>query len=131
MAKTDFQSVDAYIAAQPETARATLASVRQLIRDVLPTAEEFISYQIPAYKVDGGRVIYFSGWRDHYSLHPASAGLIEALGVEIAPHVAGKGTLRFSYADPVPDDLIRRIVRVRADEVATEMRAKAARPKRR
>ncbi|WP_269931317.1 iron chaperone [Aminobacter sp. HY435] len=131
MANTDFRSVDEYMSAQPEAARPTLAAIRQIIRQVLPAAEEVISYQIPAYKVDGGRVIYFSGWKEHYSLYPVTAALMQALADEIAPYVAGKGTLRFSYAEPVPARLIERIVRIRADEVAAETRAKATRPKRR
>ena len=131
MAKTDFSSVDEYLAAQPETARNTLEKVRGIIRDALPGAEEVISYQIPAYKVGGGRVIYFSGWKEHYSLHPASDHLIATLKDEIAPYVAGKGTLRFSLAEPVPVKLIERIARLRAEEVAEEQKTKAAKPKRR
>lgn len=131
MAKTDFGSVDEYIAAQPETVRGTLEKVRGIIRNALPGAEEVISYQIPAYKVDGGRVIYFSGWKEHFSLYPASDHLIAALKDEIMPYVAGKGTLRFSLAEPVPVKLIERVARLRAKEVAEELKAKASKPKRR
>lgn len=126
MAKTDFKSVDEYIDAQPETVQPVLQRVRQVIRDALPGAEEVISYQIPAYKLDGGRVIYFSGWKAHYSLYPVTERLVAVLGDEVAPYVAGKGTLRFSLAEPVPAKLIERIARLRAEEEADVRKAKAA-----
>jgi uncharacterized protein YdhG (YjbR/CyaY superfamily) len=63
MAKTDFKSVDEYIAAQPEVVQDTLQGIRGIIRKALPEAEEVISYQIPAYKVPGGAAIYFAGWK--------------------------------------------------------------------
>lgn len=131
MAKSDFSSVDEYIAAQPEASRDTLEKVRAIIRDILPAAKEVISYQIPAYKLDGAQVIYFSGWKEHYSLHPASAHLVATLKDEIMPYVAGKGTLRFPLAEPVPVKLIERVTRLRAEEVAEEQKARAAKPKRR
>ena len=73
MAKTDFKSVDEYIASQPEAAQGVLQRVRSTIRKALPEAEEVISYQIPAYKLHGGPVLYFAGWKQHYSLYPATA----------------------------------------------------------
>lgn len=73
MAKTDFKSVDEYIASQPEAAQGILESVRAVIRKALPRAEEVISYQIPAFKVDSGAVIYFAGWKEHFSLYPIPA----------------------------------------------------------
>lgn len=63
MAKTAFKSVDEYIAAQPEAVPDVLKRVRDSIRRAIPAAEELISYQIPAYKLHSGRMIYFSGWK--------------------------------------------------------------------
>jgi len=68
VAKTDFTSVDQYLATQPEAARAVLTQVRGIIRKAVPGAAEVISYQIPAYKLPGGVVIYFAGWKQHYSI---------------------------------------------------------------
>ena len=76
MARTDFKSVDAYLASQPAASRAVLRRVRGLIRGAAPRAEETISYQIPTYKLDGERLIYFAGWKQHYSLYPATAALV-------------------------------------------------------
>ena len=66
MAKTDFKSVDDYLATMPEATRKVLDKVRATIRTALPDAEEVISYQIPAYKQNGVAVIYFAGWKEHF-----------------------------------------------------------------
>jgi len=124
MPKTTFTSVDDYIGAQPEAVQSTLERVRGIIRRVLPDAEESISYQIPAYKQHGTYVVYLSGAKQHFALHPATEGLIEALGDELTPHLAGKGTMRFSWSAPVPTRLIQRITRILAKEAAARAGAK-------
>src|SRR6266446_4799800 len=79
MAKTDFKSVDEYIATHPEGEQAVLQRVRGAIRKALPGADEGISYQIPTFKLHGGYVVYFAGWKQHYSLYPATGRLVAAL----------------------------------------------------
>jgi uncharacterized protein YdhG (YjbR/CyaY superfamily) len=117
MAKTDFKSVDSYLGSQPAAVRGVLDRVRAAVRKALPKAEECISYQIPAYKVAGGMVIYFAGWKEHYSLYPATAGVVAAFEEELAPYEISKGTIRFPLSQPVPVRLIGRIARFRANEV--------------
>lgn len=116
--KGDFASVDEYLAAQPEGTRETLQRVRGAIRKALPGAEETISYRMPAYKADGAAILYFAGWKRHYSIYPASARLIAEFGAELAAYEVEKGTIRFPLAGPVPVKLIERIARFRAREVA-------------
>jgi uncharacterized protein YdhG (YjbR/CyaY superfamily) len=118
MAKTDFKSVDEYITAQPEDVQAILERVRGAIRRAVPGAEEMISYQIPTYKLHGGRVLYFAGWKQHYSLYPASDDLVEAFKDDLAPYEIDKGTIRFPLSQPVPVTLIERIAKFRAKEAA-------------
>ena len=125
MAKTSFESVDEYLAAQPAGARETLRRVRAAIRKALPDAEEVISYQIPAYKVGGAAAIYFAGWKEHYSLYPATGRLVEAFEDELAGYEVSKGTVRFPLDDRVPVKLIERIARFRAEETLARQRAKA------
>ncbi len=125
MAKTDYKSVDEYIAARPEAMRGILEEVRGTIRKTLPKAAEVISYQIPAYKVDGAAVIYLAGWKEHYSLYPASKTLVAALKKELAAYDVEKGTMRFPLDKPVPRSLIAAIARKRAEEVAAELEKKA------
>lgn len=127
MPKTNFTSVDAYIAAQPEAARPVLKRVRALLRAALPKAEEVISYQIPAYKLGGRAVIYFAGWKKHYSLYPLTDDLITALGAKIETYETRKGTIRFPLDAPIPEALVTRIAKFRAKEVAAEVKAKKTR----
>jgi uncharacterized protein YdhG (YjbR/CyaY superfamily) len=116
MAKTDFKSVDEYIATFPEEVQAILRRVRRTIRKAVPGADEVISYQIPAYKLRGARVIYFAGWKEHFSLYPATDLLVKAFQEEIAPYKVSKGTIRFPLSKPVPVKLIGRLVKFRAKE---------------
>jgi uncharacterized protein YdhG (YjbR/CyaY superfamily) len=125
MAKVNFTSVDDYIELQPWAARGVLEAVRGVIRKALPRAEEVISYQMPAYRLTAGIVIYFAGWKKHYSLYPASAELVEAFKEELAGYEISKGTIRFPLSGPVPAKLIGRIVKFRAKEVAAKAKQKA------
>ena len=109
MAKTNFRSVDDYIASQPEATQTVLKRVRSIIRKALPAAEEVISYQIPAYKLRRQAVVYFAGWKQHYSLYPASAALVKAFKTELAPYELSKGTIRFPLGETVPAKLIEGI----------------------
>ena len=122
MARTDFKSVDEYMAAQPDATQAVLARVRAIIRKALPGAEEVISYQIPAYKLPGGIVIYFAGWKQHYSIYPAGERLVAEFQKELAPYEISKGTIRFPLDEPVPATLIKRIAKYRAREVSEKGR---------
>jgi uncharacterized protein YdhG (YjbR/CyaY superfamily) len=109
-------TVDDYIAAQPEPVREILQRVRAAIRKAVPDAEESITYRIPTYKVDGRRVLYFAGWKKHYSLYPATDRLVAAFKEELAPYEISKGTIRCPLTQPVPAKLIERIAKFRAKE---------------
>jgi uncharacterized protein YdhG (YjbR/CyaY superfamily) len=123
--KTDFKSIDEYIAAQPEPVREVLTRVRKTIRKAVPRAEETISYKIPAYKLHGERMLFFAGWKQHYSLYPASRRIIEAFKDDLAPYEVSKGTIRFPLSNPVPVKLIGRIAKFRAKEVSERGKGKA------
>lgn len=126
MAKTDYQSVDEYIAAQPVTAQPVLKRVRAVIRKALPGATEGISYQIPVFKQHGAMVLYLAGFRDHYSIYPASSRLVATLKKQLAHHLHGRATIRFSYTEAIPTGLITRITKLRATEAQERLQAKAA-----
>jgi uncharacterized protein YdhG (YjbR/CyaY superfamily) len=91
--------------------------VRSAIRKAVPGAEEVISYKIPTYKLHGGAVLFFAGWRQHYSLYPATSHLVAAFKDDLAPYAVNKGTIRFPLSEPVPVKLIERIAKLRAQEV--------------
>ncbi|MGE4056145.1 MAG: iron chaperone [Vicinamibacterales bacterium] len=124
--------VTEYIAGQPGAAQPALKAVRKAIRTALPDAEEVISYQIPAFRLQGRIVLYFAGWKSHYSLYPATARLAREFAEELAPYEAsGKGTIRFPLDAPVPARLIARIAKFRAKEIAERMKAKRKTAKKR
>src|SRR5579872_4575769 len=101
MAKTDFKSVDEYIASQPEAVHSTLERVRSAIRHAVPGAEEVISYKMPTYKLHGDPVLYFAGWRKHYSLYPVPAHVVAAFKDDLASYEVIKSTIRFPLSQPV------------------------------
>jgi uncharacterized protein YdhG (YjbR/CyaY superfamily) len=120
--KREIKSVDQYIASQPKAIQDILKLVRGAIRKALPAAEETISYKIPAYKLNNAVVIYFAGWKRHYSLYPITQPVIAEFERELASYeINNKGTLRFPLAEPVPVKLIARIAKFRAREVREEI----------
>jgi uncharacterized protein YdhG (YjbR/CyaY superfamily) len=131
MAKSGCTSVDEYIASQPEAVQGILERVRSTIQKAVPGAEEVISYKIPTYKLQGGPVLHFAGWRKHYSLYPATDHVVAAFKDDLAAYEVNKSTIRFPFSQPVPVKLIERIAKFRAKEVAERATPKAAAPKKR
>jgi uncharacterized protein YdhG (YjbR/CyaY superfamily) len=129
MAKTDFKSVDDYIAAQPKNVQVALRRVRSIVRKAVPTAVEVISYQMPTFKVAEGAFLCVGGWKEHYSLYPASDALIAAFKGALTPYRASKGTLRFPLSEAVPVTLIERIAKFQARDAARRAKARLARRK--
>ncbi len=121
-------NVSGYIAGFPRPVQAVLKQVRSTIRKAIPEAEETISYQIPTYKLDGRYVLYFAGWKEHYSLYPSGARLVAAFKTALAPYeVNDKGTIRFPLGEPVPVKLIAGIAKFRAKEARGARKTKASR----
>lgn len=122
-------SIDEYIAGFPPGVQRVLERVRGAIHHAIPGAEEAISYRIPAYKLNGRVVLYFAGWKEHYSLYPSTDRLVAAFSDDLAPYeVNGKGTIRFPLSGPVPVKLIAGIAKFRATEVAALEKAKGVVP---
>ena len=118
MPRPRFENVTDYIAAQPLPVRTRLRRVRTTIRKTVPEAEEMISYGIPAYKLHGRVLIYFAGFKNHYSIYPFSASLAKTLAGQIRSYeYNNKGTIRFPLDRPVPVRLIASIARARAKAV--------------
>lgn len=122
MAKTHFQSIDEYIAACPEETHERLQAIRAAIKKIAPAAKEKISYQIAAFELNGGNLVYFAGWKKHVSLYPVPAG-DDAFERQITKYVDGRGTLKFSLGEPLPMKLIEKVVRLHV--AANEKRAKS------
>jgi uncharacterized protein YdhG (YjbR/CyaY superfamily) len=122
-----FRSVNEYMASKPRDVRVILERVRGAIRTAVPAAEEAISYRMPVYTLDGVPVLYFAGWKHHYSLYPASDALVAAFRDELERYQRTRGTIRFPLSEPVPVPLIERIARFRANQLAKRDRGKGAR----
>lgn len=116
------RSVDAYLAGLPEDQRAVLETIRKAITAAAPGATEVISYQMPAYKLDGRFLVSFAAFKDHCSLFPASGAVMEVLGKELEPYFSGKGTLRFTVDKPIPAAVVKKIVKTRIEENAAAKR---------
>ena len=110
-------TVSAYIAAAPPPSRKPLRELRALIKSSAPGLKEKISYRIPMFLLRDRMLLYIAGWRDHVSLYPVTAAVARKLKREIKPYRTGKGTLQFSLDTPIPRGLIRRIVKVRTQEL--------------
>jgi uncharacterized protein YdhG (YjbR/CyaY superfamily) len=125
-------TVSQYIARFPRPVQATLKRVRAAIRKAIPGAEETISYGIPAFRLQGRTIIYFAGWKQHYSIYPANARLVAAFRDELEPYeINNKGTIRFPLTEPVPAKLIEGLAKFRAKEAAQTGRAKTGAAKKR
>jgi uncharacterized protein YdhG (YjbR/CyaY superfamily) len=109
-------SVDEYLANLPEESRAVLEQLRETIKAAAPDAVETISYQMPAFKLDGRFLVSYAAFKSHCSLFPASRRVLEAHGEELKPYFSGKGTIRFTTDKPLPTALVRKIVKVRIEE---------------
>ena len=128
MTKMKSRSVADYLAEQPKASQRALRSVRRVIRKALPDTEEVISYGIPAYRVHGYVALFFAGWRDHYSLYPVNARLVAALKPSsVSYEVNDKGTIKFPLSEPVPENLIAKIAKMKGQEAAVRRAAASAR----
>ena len=116
------KSVDEYIAAQPEAVRPKLEQVRAAIRRAVPEAIEVIGYRMPGYKLHGKPMLYFAGFKGHYSLFAASGTFFAALADELSGYELRKGTAHFPLTKPVPVKLISRIAKLRAAGIAAAVK---------
>ncbi len=109
-----FTTVDEYIAQYPEEMQPTLAEIRTVIKESAPGAEEKISYNIPAYFLNG-RLIYFSVNKRHIGIYPLTSGM-EAATEGLSAYKGAKASIHFRLDRPIPYDLLRQIVRFRVAE---------------
>ncbi len=121
-----FGSVDEYIASFPPEIQSVMKSMRNAIREAAPGAEEAISYGMPAFKQEGV-LVYFAAFKEHISFFPTSSG-VSKFKKELSGYLTSKGTVRFPMGEPIPLELIRKIVAFRVKEnleMAKKRRRKA------
>src|SRR3974377_1190934 len=107
-------SGDECVTAQPEAVRPKLEQVRATIRKAVPEAVEGIGYRMPGYKLHGKPMLYFAGFKEHYSLFAASGTFFAALEEDLRGYDLRKGTVHFPLTKPVPVKLIIWIAKLRA-----------------
>ncbi|MCX6271165.1 MAG: DUF1801 domain-containing protein [Bacteroidetes bacterium] len=106
--------IDRYISAFPEKTQVLLDQIRTVIRKAAPEAEELISYKMPAYKFHG-ILVYFAGYENHIGFYPTSSG-IAAFKKELSIYKGAKGSVQFPLDQPLPLELITKIVKFRVSE---------------
>jgi len=111
-----FATVEEYIGSFPDGVQEVLRTVEATIRAAAPAAEESLSYQMVAFKLDGAPLLYCAAWKQHYSLYPATEALVAAFRDDLAPYRVEKSTIRFPYTQPVPVTLIAALTAFRAAE---------------
>ena len=111
------KTIDEYIAGFPPETQKVLKQMRALIKATAPDATETISYAIPTFDLNGKHLVHFAGYAKHVGLYPTPSGL-EAFNEDLKPYKSGKGSAQFPLDQPLPIDLIRRIVEFRVAESA-------------
>ena len=114
--------VTQYIATFPPKVRTILRKIRQTVRGAAPDADEMISYRMPAYKLDGV-LVYFAAFKNHIGLFPPVKG-DASLERAVARYAGPKGNLQFQLDEPIPYDLIKRIVKFKAKRNREKAEAK-------
>jgi uncharacterized protein YdhG (YjbR/CyaY superfamily) len=108
--------IDAYLDGLDEPKRSTLVGLRQALRRLLPDAEEGIAYGLPAFKVNGKTVAGFAAFKNHLSYLPHSGSVFPDLAAELSGYSYSSGSLRFPVDEPLPEDLVGRLVTVRMQQ---------------
>jgi uncharacterized protein YdhG (YjbR/CyaY superfamily) len=110
------KDIDEYIAGFPPDTQATLEQIRSTIRKVVPEAEEKISYGIPTFNLYGTYLIYFAAYQKHIGFYPVPSTIAE-IDKEFASYkTSGNGTLQFPLNQPMPLDLITKLVSIKVKE---------------
>jgi len=114
------KTIDEYLAALGAEQRVALGKLRQAIQAAAPSAEECISYQIPAFRLDGRMLVAFGAWANHCAFYPGT--VLGAFKDELRDYDTSKGTIRFPSENPLPVALVRRLVKARIARSAARRR---------
>jgi uncharacterized protein YdhG (YjbR/CyaY superfamily) len=113
--KVTYHSIDEYIASFPAEVQKIMKRLRATIKAAAPDAGEKISYNMPTFTLNGKYLVYFAGWKNHIAFYGAPRGNVK-FKEDLSLYETGQGTLQFPYDQPIPYDLITKIVRFRAAE---------------
>lgn len=116
-------NIDDYIASFPKEVQESLEALRATIREAAPEAEEAISYRMPTFKLEGN-LVHFAAYKNHIGFYPTPSG-IEEFQQELSAYKGAKGSLQFPLDQPLPLDLIGKIVKYRVTENLERAKAKS------
>jgi len=116
------KNMDEYISRFPADIQLMLEKMRATIKHAAPEAEETISYQMPAFKLNG-ILVYFAAFKDHIGFFPTASPIV-AFQKELAPYKLSKGTIQFPYDKPIPYHLVEKIVQFRVKENKAKIKGK-------
>ncbi|MGZ7069039.1 MAG: iron chaperone [Methanobacterium sp.] len=119
--ETPTKDVDEYISSAPKKHQEALKNIRNAIREAAPQAEELISYRIPSYKYHGS-LVHFAAFKNHCSFIVVNKTILETFKSELKGYYTSGATIRFTALKPLPEALVKKIVKKRMEE--NEMRAK-------
>ena len=111
------QEVDEYLGAVEEPKRGTLQALRSTILEIVPEAQQVISYRVPAFRVRGQTVAGFAAFKDHLSYLPFSGSVLEQLATELGDYTMTKSSLHFPVDRPLPPALVQKLIAVRLAEI--------------
>ena len=111
------EEVDQYLRGVEEPKRSTLETLRRTILEIIPDAEQVISYRVPAFRVRGKTVAGFAAFQNHLSYLPFSGSVLERLAVELEGYTMTKSALHFPVDRSLPKALVRKLIAARLDEV--------------
>lgn len=111
------KTVTEYISQFPKDVQEILENIRSIVKESAPDAIESISYQMPAYKLNGKPVVYFGAWKHHIGFYATPAGN-DAFKKELSVYKGAKGSVQFSLDKPIPYNLIKDIVLYRVKELS-------------
>ena len=112
------EDVDEYLRGIEEPKRSTLEALRRTILEIVPDAEQVISYKVPAFRVDGRIVAGFAAFKDHLSYLPFSGSVLPELKSELEGYTMTKSALHFSVDRPLPKSLVRKLIAARRSKAA-------------
>lgn len=112
------KTIDEYLAGLSSDKRAALERLRKAIQAAAPRAEEYISYQLPAFRLDGKPLVAFGATAKHCAFYPMSGTTVAAHKEELKDYDTTKGTVRFHADHPLPATLVRKLVKARIAENA-------------
>lgn len=110
-----FKTIDEYIRAFPEDVQNILEKIRHTIQKEAPEAVEAISYQMPTFKLNGKNLVHFAAFKNHIGFYPSASG-IEAFKNDLSHYKGAKGSVQFPIKNPIPYDLVKRIIAFRVNE---------------